>query len=223
MSLMVAKCMILMLILAPFLHADDVPGAPAVGSPVRVSAGQSETPRLTEQQIVDQSNFVKRVAGLPPAQIDSAARTRLFYQVVPYYLSPDERQVYFAKCDALRAAGGSGSLKLSGPFSTLLGDPKKAKPMSADSPAALLMAGYKELRATEIQWLMRIAKCTEEQLTKQASLRIVEDMQEGKKVVRYFMHPSDPLFALLTDYRSGRKKVGGTAFFGSGNTGGYCK
>jgi hypothetical protein len=61
--------------------------------------------------------------------------------------------------------------------------------------------GYVEITGPEEQYLLKAAKMTEGELERESSLQVVR----GKHIVFYLMAPSDPLFALVSRYRSGEQ------------------
>lgn len=81
---------------------------------------------------------------------------------------------------------------------------------------------WAEITEDEEDYLMKRTKCTEQQLMCEFSLQIAYDKnKKSSGRARYlFLHPNDPLNALVVEYR---KKIGGnTEFFGTGGFGPAC-
>jgi len=80
------------------------------------------------------------------------------------------------------------------------------KPALEDAEAAkkagmLKSTGYVEISSEEEGFLLKSTHMTEGDLERESSLQVVR----GKHVVFYLMAPSDPLFALVSRYRTGEK------------------
>jgi hypothetical protein len=95
----------------------------------------------------------------------------------------------------------------SAPKSAAPAQARKAPPNSQDPEDAaaikkrnaLLTTGYVEISEDEERFLLRSTGYNESGIEEECSLQVVR----GKKEVFYLMTPSDPLFALITRYRSG--------------------
>ncbi|MCX5797254.1 MAG: hypothetical protein NTY77_17320 [Elusimicrobia bacterium] len=88
-----------------------------------------------------------------------------------------------------------------------------------DKGGVLKMAGYEEITEDEEMWLMKQTKCTEHDLMCEFTLQVFVAKVKAKKSSYtrkfYFLHPKDPIFALVAQYREmGRIKQ--TNFFGIG-------
>lgn len=82
--------------------------------------------------------------------------------------------------------------------------------------------GFQQIGDEEEAWLEQKTNCTECELMEEFSLEVVmvRPKEKGKPWVRYYLlHDSDPLMALLAQYRAGSTGQGtnffGTGFFGS--------
>jgi hypothetical protein len=87
----------------------------------------------------------------------------------------------------------------------------------SDDVAALKMAGLQEIDTPEEEHLEKETSCSERELMCEFSLQIVllRDKKTGKPTgKRYFLHPNDPLMALVAAYRSANDVGGNTPFFG---------
>jgi len=93
-----------------------------------------------------------------------------------------------------------------------------AKEAQGGSVGLLKLAGYEEITEDEERWVMDKTKCSERHLMCEFTLQVV--IAKAKKTVparrSLFLHPKDPIFALVGQYRAqGREKQ--TDFFGMGN------
>jgi len=95
------------------------------------------------------------------------------------------------------------------------------KEAKSDSVGILKMAGYAEITEEEESWAMDKTKCTELDLQCEFTLQVVKAKVKTKKASYdkkfLFLHPKDPIFTLISQYREmGRVKQ--TNFFGIGGT-----
>ena len=91
------------------------------------------------------------------------------------------------------------------------------KEAKGDSAGVLQMAGFEPITEDEELWLMKQTKCTEHDLMCEFTLQVViaKTKKTGYARKFLFLHPKDPIFALVEQYRQvGRIKQ--TNFFGIG-------
>ncbi len=94
-----------------------------------------------------------------------------------------------------------------------------AVPQDAKSTSVtiLLMAGFVEISEEEEIYLKDETHCSERAMMCEFSLQIILERigRKGTPHRRFFLHPNDPLFALVGEYRAvGRRRQ--TNFFGEG-------
>lgn len=89
--------------------------------------------------------------------------------------------------------------------------PKDAK---SGSVRILQMAGYVEIYDDDMAYLEDSTHCTERKMMCEFSLQVVvEGDKKGRAHKRYFLHPKDPLMALVSEFRT-RHGNHDTNFFG---------
>jgi hypothetical protein len=201
--------------------AGDIP-VPQMGKPVEV---QSSPRQLTEEEKGHQLAFVRAVVKTPTNQLDAPTIQGFLHKIAPNYLPEADRQSYFNKREQLLSGGKGSNLKVSAGLLRLQqmnGRQEAKKKPAQETPEMLLMAGYIELKEAEVAFLVKVTKCSTEKLPENSTFRLLEDSSSGKKVVRYFIHPKDPVFILVANHRNGRSKTGGSSFFGSGGVGALC-
>jgi hypothetical protein len=91
------------------------------------------------------------------------------------------------------------------------------KEAKGDSVGVMKMAGYEEISEDEERWVMDKTKCTERDLQCEFTLQVLAAKAKKTGHARrfLFLHPKDPIFALVSQYREqGRAKQ--TNFFGIG-------
>lgn len=199
----------------------DIP-KPEMGRLIEVESSQRE---LTEEEKAQQLAFVRRVVNTSADQLDVPTIQKFLYGTIPTYLPEPDRRSYFDKREQLQSAGKGSSLKLSGGLLRLqqMNERAQAKQKpTKETPEMLLMAGLIELKEQEAKWLLKVTKCSIDELPENSTFRVIEDSQSGKKVVRYFIHPRDPVFILVANSRAGRTRTRGSSFFGQGGGGALC-
>lgn len=85
---------------------------------------------------------------------------------------------------------------------------------NAATAGVLKGAGYGEITAEDVNCSMERTHCSEKELMCEFTLReVVEVAKGGKKKYRFFLHPNDPLMAIVTACRG--NTGGQTNFFGA--------
>lgn len=90
--------------------------------------------------------------------------------------------------------------------------PKQAK---GETLEQVKFAGYEEITEAEVRYLLKHTRCTERQLQCEFSVTFLEEPGAKKTAARRrsFIHPRDPLMALVVELRThGRRR--NTEFFG---------
>ncbi|MBI5242379.1 MAG: hypothetical protein HY922_01690 [Elusimicrobia bacterium] len=175
--------------------------------PLRSAAAASEGDNAS------QAAFVQQVLRTPLERLSQEQINRFLYRVAPRNLPAQAQQAYFQKRDSIMAAGLHRSFQMDEEP-----EPRKpSKPAAKENSAkALLAAGYKEIDSAELAWLNKQTKCSTAQLEEHSTLKIVVEMgRDKKKTLRYFLHSTDPFFAAVANYRTGRKDIRGTRLFGT--------
>ncbi|MBI4371559.1 MAG: hypothetical protein HY552_04600 [Elusimicrobia bacterium] len=161
------------------------------------------------------------------AVVDYVLRTEdssLDPRLAGYFLTVDLATLPVAKREKARArkVGIEGALKLhegkkKGYTRFVAGSACQPERHPPSYIPVLQLARYVEYPEEDIDWVERKTSCSEDDLICEFSLQIVVIPRKGKPPLkRYFLHPRDPLTALIAVHRGGVKQS--TNFFG---TGGY--
>ena len=164
----------------------------------------------------DAAAFVEKFLKIPTADlpIDQIER---FLGIKPEELPARLRKPYKAKKLELFTMKHIAEKSKSGSVRMPADDCSAPVEVREKDAGILKKAGFEEIWDVEVNYLMSRTKCTMRDLMCEFTLHVVIVMGHGKKAAdkRYFLHPKDPLFALVAEYRaSGREKQ--TRFFGLG-------
>lgn len=162
----------------------------------------------------DQEKLVKAFLDTPTAELPPDLVPE-FLAVDPLTLPKKMRQPYAAKRLELYTLKQIVDGKKRGTVRMPVEDCSIEKESKAESAKILLMAGFALITEDEEKFVMDKTQCTERDLMCEFSLQIVRVEATKKKPAHrlLFMHPRDPLFALVGQYREvGRVKQ--TNFFG---------
>jgi len=172
-------------------------------------------------------------AGAPSAQ-DTAALVQAFLDTpiaelppdfIPEFLAvnPDDlpqklRQPFAAKRLELYTLKQLVEGRKKGGVRMPQADCSIAKEAKGDSVGVLKMAGYEEITDDEESWVMGKTQCTERDLMCEFTLQVVTGKAKKTGHARrfLFLHPKDPMFALVAQYRE-QGRVKQTNFFGIGS------
>ena len=151
--------------------------------------------------------FIKApTSSLPPDSIER------FISVDGAVLPKKLRRPYEAKKLELQTLRNISRSRKRGMMRTPEAD-CSAPPESRGRTAGLLkLAGFEEISEEEEAFLMKETKCTEEELMCEFSLTAAVEKKGKRKILRYFLHENDVLFALVGKFRAGPR--GDTNFFG---------
>ncbi|MDD5628217.1 MAG: hypothetical protein PHU21_04070 [Elusimicrobia bacterium] len=174
--------------------------------------GLAQGPALDD----DTLEMVKAFLKLPTEQLP-AEHIPKFLAVEPAALPAALRQRYLAKRLELYALRHIAEGKKKGIVRMPEEDCSTIKEAEGMEIKVLRMARYEEISEDEESWLMDTTRCTEHDLMCEFSLLIRTEAKgkKGEKRHRYFLHPVDPLMALVGAYRRSGRNVA-TNFFGVG-------
>lgn len=155
------------------------------------------------------------VAELPPEEIDD------FLKIDPESLPASLRPRYQGRALELRTLRHLAAGRRKGAVRIPEEDCAAPKEAKGENIQQLKLAGYQEIMEAEAQYLLKNTKCTERQLQCEFSVTFLQEKDEGvgprRRVAaarrRSFIHPRDPLMALIMELRThGRRR--NTDFFG---------
>lgn len=184
------------------------PNAAGAGAPAEAKA---EAPASKDTVELVQAFLDTPIEELPPEFVPD------FLAVDPDTLPKNLQQPYLAKRLELYTLKQIVESKKKGIVRMPEADCAMTKEAKSDSSGVLKMAGYEEISDDEELWLMRQTRCTEHDLMCEFTLQVVTTKAKKASPARksMFLHPKDPMFALVAQYRQvGRVKQ--TNFFGIG-------
>ena len=182
-----------------------LPAAVSAGALEEVKAEAPKTPTAEDKERLVQAFLDTPTIELPPDLIPE------FLALAPEELPAKRLELYTLK--QIVEGKKKGGVRMPEENCSLTKDAK------GDSVGIVRAAGFVEINDEEERWVMDKTKCTEHDLQCEFTLQIVAARVKNKKasyVQRFlFMHPKDPIFALVGQYRAvGRIKQ--TNFFGLG-------
>lgn len=190
-----------------------LPAAASAGALEEVKAEAPAAPTAQDKEKLVQAFLNTQTTELPPDLIPE------FLAIDPQELPQKLRQPFAAKRLELYTLKQLVEGKKKGGVRMPEADCSMDKEAKSDSAGILKFAGYEEITDDEERWVMDKTKCTERDLQCEFTLQVVTAKVKNKKTsyVRkfLFLHPKDPIFAMIAQYREvGRAKQ--TNFFGLG-------
>ncbi len=151
------------------------------------------------------------VPRLPPESVET------FLAINPGTLPPKMRLPYKAKRLELYNLKQIAEGKKRGFVRTPEAECSPVPGSKGSDLQTLRAAEFSEIREEEEDYLMKKTRCTELELMCEFSLQVVavSDPRTRKPRRYLFLHPNDPLMALVAEYRTGARG-GNTPFFGKG-------
>ena len=191
-----------------------LPAAVSAGALEEVKAEAPKTPTAEDKERLVQAFLDTPTIELPPDLIPE------FLALAPEELPEKLRPGFAAKRLELYTLKQIVEGKKKGGVRMPEENCSLTKDAKGDSVGIVRAAGFVEINDEEERWVMDKTKCTEHDLQCEFTLQIVAARVKNKKasyVQRFlFMHPKDPIFALIAQYREmGRVKQ--TNFFGIGS------